>query len=363
MNQVRDCLSWFSGQGLVPIPTVGTSLAAPALINTQPTAAPGPRVNSTFGNMRDIPLGPRVAWNAINPTSNTTYKSASAFLSAYLYAAGWTVKASGTENIPFNGKMIFAPNHASNWDAVIVTLALTQIGLCGNNALPFVAKQELFNVPGLAWVLTQIGQVPVNRSAAGSDDVLQKMQAKLQQCPVGFFPEGTRTSDGALHRLKTGMMRTAIEGWSEGYPCGKIQMIPVGIIGLAGPQPEWATARYCGRDVEVKFAKPKTIDDLVDGLKEKSAVALKMRFLEWGDEKDDVLELLNQLLIAQDPHALLKENLVSTDSAKQTAAQKILLRWLAQDFAENLAQVSQQNYVDTCVARKSRAVIAHQKVD
>ncbi len=365
MNKIKECLGWLAGERLQPIPA-GYLPTTNQFIAVQPTAAPPPRA-AALQDMREVAIGPFSALQHIE-LSNIAYKGGSALLSGYLKAAGWNIRASDTHHIPAVGQMIFALNHASNWDSVIVTLALAQLShLCKTNPLSFAAKQELFKIPGLAWALTMMEQIPINRAAhdaAALEVFFGKVKEKLEQGgSVGFFPEGSRTLDGNLHRLKIGMFQSATREWVDGYPAGDIQIVPVGIIGLAGQEPDWATVQCCGRDVEVKFAAPKTIDQLVAEFKQKSVAALKERFAQWQEsEEGDVLGLLQQLLSANDLHTLLKENLVSADGAKQKVAQKILLRWLAQDFAEILAQTSGQNYVD-CYSKKSGVVTHHNKSD
>ena len=75
----------------------------------------------------------------------------------------------------------------------------------------------------MAWFLTVVGQVPMDRSggraSAGSmDSVLQVLRnGEL----LAIFPEGTRSPDGRLYKGKTGVARLVLQA--------RVPIIPIGI--------------------------------------------------------------------------------------------------------------------------------------
>jgi 1-acyl-sn-glycerol-3-phosphate acyltransferase len=128
----------------------------------------------------------------------------------------------GAENIPRRGPAILVSNHISAGDTFLVPALIRR-------RLTFPAKQEMFHGRGLkgralAWFLTVVGQVPMDRSggraSAGSmDNVLQVLRdGKL----LGIYPEGTRSPDGRLYKGKTGVARLVLQ---SGVP-----VIPVAVI-------------------------------------------------------------------------------------------------------------------------------------
>jgi 1-acyl-sn-glycerol-3-phosphate acyltransferase len=129
----------------------------------------------------------------------------------------------GRENIPRTGPAILVSNHISAGDTFLVPALMRR-------RLTFPAKLELFHGRGLkgrvlAWFLTVVGQVPMDRSggraSAGSmDNVLQVLRdGKL----LGIYPEGSRSPDGRLYKGKTGVARLVLQA--------AVPVIPLAVIG------------------------------------------------------------------------------------------------------------------------------------
>jgi 1-acyl-sn-glycerol-3-phosphate acyltransferase len=129
----------------------------------------------------------------------------------------------GAEHIPRRGPAILVSNHISAGDTFLVPALIRR-------RLTFPAKQEMFHGRGLkgralAWFLSAVGQVPMDRSggraSAGSmENVLQVLRdGKL----LGIYPEGTRSPDGRLYKGKTGVARLVLQ---SGVP-----VIPLAVIG------------------------------------------------------------------------------------------------------------------------------------
>ena len=136
----------------------------------------------------------------------------------------------GEENIPRTGPAILVSNHISAGDTYLVPALIRR-------RLTFPAKQEMFHGRGLkgrllAWFLTAVGQVPMDRSggraSAGSmDSVLQVLRdGKL----LGIYPEGTRSPDGRLYKGKTGVARLVLQAGVPVIPLAVIgtEFVPVG---------------------------------------------------------------------------------------------------------------------------------------
>ncbi len=100
------------------------------------------------------------------------------------------VTVSGLENLPRHGA-ILCPNHASNWDPILLTLKLPI-----DYHLYIMGKAQLFRNPLLGWVLRKLGVFPVSR---GNSDI-QAVKTALQTIKNGdnllIFPEGTRIRNG-----------------------------------------------------------------------------------------------------------------------------------------------------------------------
>ncbi|MEM9454669.1 MAG: lysophospholipid acyltransferase family protein [Myxococcota bacterium] len=84
----------------------------------------------------------------------------------------------------------------------------------------WVAKKQLFDVPLVGWHLRACGHIAVDRGKGGN---LGRMQQQIEQVlgdggSVVFFPEGTRSSDGALQRFRAGAFITAVKAGAPVLP-------------------------------------------------------------------------------------------------------------------------------------------------
>lgn len=141
------------------------------------------------------------------------------------------IRISGAEKLPREGAFVLAPNHYSEFDPLIVALAVWRIG----RAPRFMAKESLFKVPVLGWFLHRTGMIPVARtSSAASAKLTMKQSAELVEHGRGVivYPEGTLTRDPELWpmRGKSGAVRLAL---ADGIP-----LIPMA---------QWGTQEIMGR--------------------------------------------------------------------------------------------------------------------
>jgi 1-acyl-sn-glycerol-3-phosphate acyltransferase len=120
-------------------------------------------------------------------------------------------RVTGREHVPAHGPVVLAANHLSVVDSFVLCLVVRR-------PVTFVAKSEYFTGGGargvfLRWFFGTAGQVPVDRSGAGSGDAALGAAARvLDRGGIwGIHPEGSRSPDGRLHRGRTGLMRVALD--------------------------------------------------------------------------------------------------------------------------------------------------------
>nr|WP_206686700.1 MULTISPECIES: lysophospholipid acyltransferase family protein [Microbacterium] len=135
------------------------------------------------------------------------------------------IEVDGGEHLPLEGPYVLAPNHYSEFDPVIVAAATWRLG----RAPRFMAKESLFTVPVLGWLLRATGMVPVARtSSAGSAKQSVEQGAALIEHGRGVivYPEGSLTREPDLWpmRGKSGAVRLAL--------AGDIPVIPVATWGV-----------------------------------------------------------------------------------------------------------------------------------
>lgn len=115
----------------------------------------------------------------------------------------------GTRNLDVDSGMVLAANHLSWFDPIVISHVLW------DNGRPprFLAKDTLFRVPVVGWVLRNAGQIPVVR---GTRDAAAAVEAAVDAAAAGecviVYPEGTITKDPDLWPMaaKTGAARIAL---------------------------------------------------------------------------------------------------------------------------------------------------------
>jgi 1-acyl-sn-glycerol-3-phosphate acyltransferase len=112
----------------------------------------------------------------------------------YLYLRGKTI---GTEHIPLKGGFVVVSNHGSNFDPPLLSAAVQR-------PVAYMAKEELFEVPGFKQVIELYGAYPVKRGAVDRTTIKAALAYLEAGWGVGLFISGTRTSDGRVADPKPG---------------------------------------------------------------------------------------------------------------------------------------------------------------
>src|SRR5688572_26157140 len=132
------------------------------------------------------------------------------------------VTARGAEHVPASGPVLLVANHSSVLDPPL-------IGGVTPRQLTFLAKAELFSVPGFGAFLRRLGAQPLRREGA-DPSALRTAQRVLQQGgALLVFPEGTRGEEGVLREAKPGAALLAmhsavpvvpayVSGSGQGWP-------------------------------------------------------------------------------------------------------------------------------------------------
>ncbi|GAA4821535.1 lysophospholipid acyltransferase family protein [Nocardioides caeni] len=164
-----------------------------------------------------------------------------------LARAVWRPTVEGVDRVPMTGPVLFASNHLSFADSVVIPIVAPR-------KVVFLAKAEYFTGAGIkgriskAW-FEGLGMVPVDRNdtraALNSLDVALEVLGRGEA--FGIYPEGTRSRDGRLYRGRTGVAQLAL---TAGVP-----VVPVGLIGTDQLQP--VDSRWPRRaKVTVRFGDP-----------------------------------------------------------------------------------------------------------
>ena len=103
----------------------------------------------------------------------------------------------GAENVPLDRPFVVASNHASNFDPPIVSCAVKR-------PVSFMAKEELFGIPGFKQAIELYGAYPVKRAASDRSAIRAAVRSLENGWATGVFLQGTRTADGRITAPKLG---------------------------------------------------------------------------------------------------------------------------------------------------------------
>jgi 1-acyl-sn-glycerol-3-phosphate acyltransferase len=132
------------------------------------------------------------------------------------------LRVRGLEKIPARGPALLVINHQSFLDSMFVGAPLPRT-IC------YLARDSLFRVPVVGWILRHTYVMPVNRESASSSSLRLAADRLKRGFLVGIFPEGTRSTDGQIAPLKPGFIALVRRG--------NVPIIPVGVAGTAAAWP------------------------------------------------------------------------------------------------------------------------------
>ena len=154
----------------------------------------------------------------------------------------YRIRLIGKEHIPETGPAIFIANHQSFLDPCIVGV------LTMDRPFSSLARASLFRNPFFAWIIRQLGAVPINqgRGHAGA------LRTALGELDAGrtvlLYPEGSRTPDGRMHEFQRGalllikkakapIIPIALEGAHDVWPIGRSMPRPTGRLAVKAGEP------------------------------------------------------------------------------------------------------------------------------
>ena len=156
-----------------------------------------------------------------------------------VFAFWMRYRASGIERLPPGGAL-FLINHQSFLDPLLVGLPLER-------PVSYLARDTLFPVPVIGWILRNTYVMPIRREAATTESLRESIRRLEQGFYVGVFPEGTRSQDGTIGELKPGFVALLRR-------C-QVPVVPIGIAGARDVLPRGAMLLR-PRRVHVVFGEP-----------------------------------------------------------------------------------------------------------
>jgi cytidylate kinase len=152
--------------------------------------------------------------------------------------------------IPRDGALIVAANHASSADPVLIGAFLNS---AINRPINWLGKRELTEWPPTAWAFRRAGIHPVDRDAADLESVRTAMRILDAGQILAVFPEGTRSRDGALQRVREGVGMLALRSGAL--------VLPVAVVDSDLMWPRGHLLPRFGRKVIVRYGTAFSVGD------------------------------------------------------------------------------------------------------
>ncbi len=187
-------------------------------------------------------------------------------------------RARGMERLPSTGGALLLANHSSFLDPLLVGLPLRR-------PVSYLARNTLFRVPVIGWILRHTYVMPLSRDTGGAAGIRETLRRLEEGFYVGVFPEGTRSTDGTLGPFKPGF--AALVRRTD------LPIYPVGIAGAHRAMGRGSLFLKPNR-VCVVFGEPfpkETIDELRQRGRETELIeAVKTRIAACQSEAQEWLE-------------------------------------------------------------------------
>lgn len=148
----------------------------------------------------------------------------------------YNIKREGVENIPKKGKYIYAGNHVSMFDPLLVSFAV-------GKPIVYMAKKELFESGKLAWWIKRLGAFSVDRKKPEIATFKTVREVFKTAWPLGIFPQGGIKENKKIENLQKGFAVIAKNA--------KADIIPVSIRGFEG-----YSKKPFSQNIRIKINKP-----------------------------------------------------------------------------------------------------------
>lgn len=162
------------------------------------------------------------------------------------------ITVNGSENIPKDGSVIIASSHKSELDPPL-------IGVTIKRELAFFAKEELFKIPVLGFIIKNLNAFPVSRGKSDRAALKKSVEVLEDGNMLVIFPEGTRSKTDELGEFQEGASFIAMKA--------NAVIVPTAITG-----------QYNRKDgVTVTYGKPIDVPSLAEGGMKRKELTQLMR--------------------------------------------------------------------------------------
>ncbi len=151
------------------------------------------------------------------------------------------LRVRGLEHLPRSGPVVLSPNHQTHYDGILVGMMLRR-------PMYSLVSGAFYRKPVIGWLLRTFRGIPVHGGRRNREAFAGIVERLAEGHLVAIFPEGHRTADGELLRLKTGAARAAL---TVGAP-----IVPASILGGFEVWPRQRTLPRLCRPLVVEYHPP-----------------------------------------------------------------------------------------------------------
>ena len=167
-----------------------------------------------------------------------------------------SIKYIGTERIPKDAAVIFAPNHTGTLMDALMILAMD------GKPKVFIARADIFRNPKIASILKFCKMMPIMRMRDGIEEVkkndrIVEIAADVlkDKVPLCMFPEGTHQTKYSMLPLSKGIFRIALQA-KELLGDTPLYIVPMGI--------RYGNFNRFRSSVRVQVGNPINIGELIE---------------------------------------------------------------------------------------------------
>ena len=230
----------------------------------------------------------------------------------------------GTENIPTDGAVIFAPNHTNAFMDAFTVLKIAK------RPVVFVARADVFRNPIAAKVFNFLKIMPIMRMRDGrenlkkNDKIMQTAVEVLKHgVPFGIFCEGTHRMKHSILPLVKGIFRIAIQADEALQGKMLVYIVPIGIEYGSYTRYRSTISVQVGEAFDVsafnKMHSDKTQPELMNLMRDELSLRISSLYHCVADDDDyeavlDICYLRNK---EQTPYARMLANRKTIDELQQ----------------------------------------------
>ena len=230
----------------------------------------------------------------------------------------------GTENIPTDGAVIFAPNHTNAFMDAFTVLKVAK------RPVVFVARADVFRNPIAAKVFNFLKIMPIMRMRDGrenlkkNDKIMQTAVEVLKHgVPFGIFCEGTHRMKHSILSLVKGIFRIAIQADEALQGEMPVYIVPIGIEYGSYTRYRSTISVQVGEAFDVsefnKMHSDKTQPELMNLMRDELSLRISSLYHCVADDDDyeavlDICYLRNK---EQTPYARMLANRKAVDELQQ----------------------------------------------